>query len=159
VLDVSAQTRFCKGCEQPRPVDAFYVNKKSDITGRCKICISERDQQRYSNDPEKFRAKAKRLRQTSSSYRLMRKSYQDRWLYGVDGGFRERLWAAQYGCCAICRSAIEVETACIDHDHVTGQVRSLLCRLCNAGLGIYKESPELLRAAATYLESWKGNRT
>ena len=40
----------------------------------------------------------------------------------------------------------------IDHDHVTGVVRGLLCAHCNTSLGLMADSPERLRAAATYLE-------
>jgi len=154
----SAQTRLCRSCDTVKSVTDFYFNKKSGYTGRCKTCIAESDRIKYLTDPEKYKAKAKRLRQTSLNYRRMRKSYQDRWLYGVDPGFRERLWAAQHGCCAICRTTLGVQTGCIDHDHVTGQLRGMLCRKCNSALGLFQESPELLSSAASYLEHWKGIR-
>ncbi len=40
----------------------------------------------------------------------------------------------------------------IDHDHKTGQVRSLLCKKCNGVLGLVDDDPALLRAAADYIE-------
>lgn len=40
----------------------------------------------------------------------------------------------------------------IDHCHQTGTVRGMLCHACNITLGMMKDSPELLRAAAQYLE-------
>lgn len=40
----------------------------------------------------------------------------------------------------------------IDHDHQTGRVRGLLCGPCNLAIGKLKDSPELLRRAASYLE-------
>jgi hypothetical protein len=39
----------------------------------------------------------------------------------------------------------------IDHDHVTGRVRGLLCKHCNVGLGMMKDSSEVLNKAADYL--------
>jgi hypothetical protein len=41
---------------------------------------------------------------------------------------------------------------CVDHDHVTGHIRRLICAACNTGLGFFRESAELLRMAHEYLE-------
>lgn len=53
--------------------------------------------------------------------------------------------------CPICGS-YEL-TPHIDHNHTTGKIRKMLCALCNKGLGLFRDSPELLRQAAFYLES------
>lgn len=57
--------------------------------------------------------------------------------------------AAQGGLCAVCQEALAVH---VDHDHATGAVRDLLCFNCNGGLGQFRDDPELLRAAAAYVE-------
>ena len=49
--------------------------------------------------------------------------------------------------CAICGE----EAQAMDHDHKTGKLRDPLCGLCNVGLGMFKDSPELLIAATAYL--------
>lgn len=41
-----------------------------------------------------------------------------------------------------------------DHCHITGDDRGMLCRGHNIGLGYFGHSPELLRAAADYLERY-----
>lgn len=40
----------------------------------------------------------------------------------------------------------------LDHNHQTAEVRGWLCGPCNSGIGYLQDSPELIRAAALYLE-------
>lgn len=64
---------------------------------------------------------------------------------------------AQDGKCAICRSVPtaryrgRLKQLSVDHDHITGQIRALLCNGCNAGLGYFGNNPFTLIAAAQYL--------
>jgi len=58
----------------------------------------------------------------------------------------------QGGVCAICRQLRRYRLD-VDHDHKTGLVRGLTCRLCNRRiLPASKDNPEVLRSAAAYLE-------
>ena len=41
-----------------------------------------------------------------------------------------------------------------DHNHTTGQQRGALCFRCNTALGLMRDNPDLLLAAADYLMSW-----
>lgn len=56
----------------------------------------------------------------------------------------------QSGVCAICKSKSKLN---IDHDHITGKVRGLLCTGCNIVLGYAKDSSEILNSAASYLSA------
>ncbi len=56
-------------------------------------------------------------------------------------------------CCDICSRKIRLE---VDHDHATGAVRGALCGRCNKAIGLFKDSPELIRRALAYLERKEG---
>lgn len=63
---------------------------------------------------------------------------------------------AQGGVCAICptdRWGGRWNYPCVDHDHVTGTIRGLLCLMRNRGLGNFKDSPIVLSRAIAYLEA------
>jgi len=48
---------------------------------------------------------------------------------------RERLLAAQNGCCALCGHKFVVDNAVLDHDHGTGHTRAVIHSDCNVLLG------------------------
>jgi hypothetical protein len=39
----------------------------------------------------------------------------------------------------------------VDHCHVTGKIRGILCYNCNMGLGYFKEDIEIMKLALEYL--------
>jgi hypothetical protein len=56
--------------------------------------------------------------------------------------------------CAICECELKLEKnqSVIDHCHDTGQVRGVLCRECNTGLGRFMDKESLLVKAMEYLK-------
>src|SRR5262245_9011246 len=71
------------------------------------------------------------------------------------------LYDAQKGVCAICGHPEYIERGdrskllAIDHNHETGEVRGLLCGLCNSLIGMADESTRILQGAIDYLEAHK----
>jgi len=62
----------------------------------------------------------------------------------------ESILESQGGRCAIC-NIVFTQTPHIDHDHLTGKVRGILCRNCNHALGLIGDSPMLALGLAKYL--------
>ena len=65
----------------------------------------------------------------------------------------ENLLKIQDSKCKICqRNKNDLSVAlAVDHDHKTGKIRGLLCSSCNQGLGLFLDSPLLLKNAINYL--------
>lgn len=98
----------------------------------------------------------------SAEYRAQPDKQFEAWLrnlrrYNLTPSSFNELWAAQEGKCAVCDGTLlprgrEKMSACIDHNHETGEVRGLLCRQCNAGIGHFQDSPALMKSAVGYLK-------
>ena len=67
------------------------------------------------------------------------------------------LLSKQNNVCAICgktqKYKIEKELS-IDHDHVTGRVRGLLCECCNSAIGLFDEDIHILNNAIEYINKY-----
>lgn len=53
---------------------------------------------------------------------------------------RRAIYDQQNGRCPLCTLAFPFSNATLDHDHVTGQVRGVLCRMCNRAEGKIKNA-------------------
>ena len=75
-----------------------------------------------------------------------------KWILKTAYNFTPEGWDAllisQGGRCGICPATTGL---CVDHDHKTGKVRGLLCRRCNAGIGLLQDTTEGVAAALVYL--------
>lgn len=67
------------------------------------------------------------------------------------------MFSSQNGLCAICFQTNPKKRLAIDHCHVTGLVRGLLCQNCNTGLGLFKDTTLFLKNAARYIDGFKIN--
>ncbi len=76
--------------------------------------------------------------------------------YGMTLEDFNRMVIEQNGCCLICKKHQSELTNSlnVDHCHITGKVRGLLCGNCNAGIGNLKDSIGLLVSAIEYLKKY-----
>ena len=80
--------------------------------------------------------------------------------FGLDENKYNEMLTKQNGKCAICGdppTGIK-KSLCVDHDHKTGKIRSLLCDNCNNGLGRFRDSIKNLNKAIKYLIIWETNQ-
>ena len=72
----------------------------------------------------------------------------------------QKMWDSQKGLCYICKqpstqksnNSKSIKSLAVDHDHVTGQVRKLLCGACNSLLGYANDSILRLQDCINYLQ-------
>lgn len=68
--------------------------------------------------------------------------------YGLDPQVARDWEQDRDGKCDICSRESPLN---IDHDHKTGEVRGLLCKRCNLGIGQFEDDPRILALAIEYL--------
>lgn len=72
--------------------------------------------------------------------------------YGITTEQYGEMYLRQRGCCAICGVLpLPNDPLAVDHDHMSGAVRGLLCRGCNVGLGCFKDNIASMGRAIAYL--------
>ncbi len=112
----------------------WYLEQRTEQLARQKAA--------YQADPDKYKQRVRSYR-----FRMTPQEIQE-------------LIAKQQHRCAICRvpfnEAIRNLKSNVDHDHATGHIRGILCRLCNTAIGHANDDPKLLRKMASYLELMKG---
>lgn len=140
----------CRACEVDLPITEFSPHKggRHGVRTICKKCSCERARAWYAKNHDTYRNS--HLKRT----------------FGITLDDYNQMLAAQGGVCAICgkppgetrpnqgrKQGRPVRPLlAVDHDHVTGKVRGLLCLPCNRGIGFLEDDPETVRAALHYLE-------
>lgn len=70
--------------------------------------------------------------------------------YGLTAVEWDRMLVECGGRCCLCEQPLILPV--VDHDHVTGKVRGLLCRYCNRWLGTIEKYPFMLEKISEYLK-------
>jgi hypothetical protein len=135
----------CSACNEIKDFEEFSRNK-SRRYGRncvCKKCINENES--YKEKKSKYNKSAKG--QTSYFKSHLKKKFQ------MTIEQKLQMFNNQNGLCEMCdRPFKDLKSACVDHNHETGQKRGLLCKPCNTFLGIIKEDSTKIK---TYIEKYK----
>lgn len=109
-------------------------------------------------------------RKNRDAFRAISRRYKRKRNYGITDMQYQKLLDEQDGKCAICEKPETcilrgtLAALAVDHDHVTGQIRGLLCQRCNRSIGLLYDDPVTLDKAAAYLrktvskENHDGNR-
>ena len=149
------EMKVCKKCGTKKSADNFYKEKrvKDGLQARCIDCCKADAKAVFKANPEPYRKRAReaydyaerRARMLLTEYNMTPQDYVD-------------LFEKQNGCCAICKCEESghnsTDHLLIDHDHLTNQVRGLLCCSCNLMLGKAKadEGNKLLISSLLYLK-------
>jgi Recombination endonuclease VII len=148
---LDAQGRLCcYSCQEYKPLAEFGPNKAAahGARTRCRKCESESSMAWTDRNYDK-----------TWDARLRRN-------FGITLEQYRQMFAEQGGVCAICGEPPKVvgyrpsrrqgrprrPMLVVDHDHVTGKIRGLLCIHCNRGIGFLKDSADIVRFALKYLE-------
>lgn len=128
--------RTCETCGKP-----FRTQVKRVVYGGGRYCSKTCNAKYVKAQPKSLKARRNNLK---SKYGLTE------WEY-------EELVTLQGGLCAICcreptSKSPKYSKLVVDHCHNTNRVRRLLCSQCNTMLGMARDDPSILRAAARYLE-------
>lgn len=140
----------CSTCGRHLPADHFYRNTygSNGLQSCCKECQRGKAKNWRSHNKERVKATSKAHYEANKTRSRNKTLLRDTG-FGIET--YNTLYSEQGGRCAICGKA-QAKSLDMDHDHKSGKVRGLLCNNCNRGLGLFKDSPEVLRNAAKYLE-------
>ncbi len=157
----------CKRCDEVKPAEAFCPERRmrDGLRSWCRQCVAlyNRDWRRewarstYAGrgaecgqcgellPPARGRKYITQICRTCAPDVRFRSLVKR---YGVDKQMFEAMYFDQDGKCAITSCVREAKA--IDHDHLTGRVRGLLCQGCNIAIG-FLESAQWMADAAEYV--------
>ena len=158
----------CKYCYEQKSSNEFspHPHTRDRLSSKCKQCVREYCRNRWATMSPERRAKTvarnkelKRINPQTYSRSDRCKAFRRK--YGITLSCYEKQWAIQDKCCAICqRTKGDSERLfAVDHCHVSGKLRGILCHQCNVDLGRvekYLREPDRINA---YLASpaWVAN--
>lgn len=141
--------KLCTTCKKVKPIFDFGL-QRGKPRHHCKECKNKESKEWYEKNKD-------RKKELSKKYRTKKKDQDLKKGYGISLEDYSGMLVSQNHRCKICRAPQEnlKRSLCVDHDHVTGKVRGLLCDTCNRSLGLLKDNIDILKNAIKYLEDNK----
>jgi hypothetical protein len=135
---------YCPSCKRILAFSAFStIRTRFGVAARCKECNSDYTAKYY--DLDKARKRYQREKATMRNTTLIRK-------YGITLSQYNEMLASQNGVCKICGEIDKTKSLAVDHNHITGKVRGLLCSKCNTSIGMLHDNTEVAKNLIQYLE-------
>ncbi len=145
--------KLCSKCKKNRLLTSFYPDKtvKSGLRASCIKCELIRTGEWKKLNSESLKLYNKKSYEQNKHKKMDRRLKRE---YGITLKEREQLFLSQSCACAICKTPeFELPVAlAVDHNHLTGQVRGLLCRKCNMALGLIGDTRESAQDMLNYLD-------
>ena len=148
----------CKKCNIFKELEEFPKDKHLHDGRRntCKTCTYEfnlRYRQKYANKYKEYSERWRKKNPKAATDSGRRGNWRKAGIILTTEQY-DAMLVEQEGRCLICRAHVDElpKTLVVDHCHITGRIRGLLCDRCNVGIGKMNDDPELLRRAAGYLE-------
>jgi hypothetical protein len=157
-------TKKCSDCNITKNLNEFG-NSSRHKGGKhvwCKECANRRCRESYQKHIEKRRERNRVTRKRTPEYFKRKRNTRMFLLYGMTEQDYDEMLISQGGVCKICKgtptkvgnkhTSSKIRFS-IDHNHKTGEVRGLICGVCNVMLGHAKDSIEVLISAIEYLKA------
>lgn len=165
---------ICTGCSKALLLSNFWFNTaKNRYIRKCGACVREVQLVYEGKNKEHLNALNKQWRLDNlekckavsrKSAAKFRKEQPERYRrncerarlkmqYGITPEFLVSEQARLGGCCPVCS---RVSRLVVDHNHLTGRFRSLLCFKCNTTLGQVNDSVVILSKLVEYLVEHDG---
>jgi hypothetical protein len=138
-----AGTKICTNCGVEKDIIDFYLrggsHSPNSRKSKCKTCDIARVRKRHQDNPE--RTKNNDLKR----------------LYGITlNEYNQMLADQNYKCitCGTTEPGGKHGKFMVDHSHITGKVRGLLCKRCNIALGEVGDNIQTLQKMIEYLNAY-----
>lgn len=135
-----------------KPCKHGHIAERYTETNRCFECNKVSSRKDYKQHKSKRLASVLAYQNGRQKFKADYDFTRNLRKYGLTYAMFEAMLVDQTGHCKICGDPF-YEGPYVDHCHTGGHVRGLLCNQCNTGLGMFRDNPEYLAQAISYLRS------